>query len=340
MTNRCLSLLLLLLILLCLIGCGTTPDRGNSSTKSPFASDAASLDFPESHYLTAKGIGQSEPEASRQAMAALSAIFEANIESEVSTRAELVVDDAAEAFTKNVKEALRVKSAVTLQGASIGKNWQQGSYHYALAVLDKSKARADWVQQAIAADNRIEGELSVFNDPQTGSFSRLKTANRILSLWIDRQVLESRLRIIDVPYGSPDSDDVAAIIRQLPEIRSRMRICIEMTGSEAEKIRGHIAERLTGQGFVLTDTRDASDVLIQGTSRIDQLDLDRKNWEFVRASVSLAVIDQATGARVAEISENMRAAHLTLSEATNKAVAKVSGQAAEEIVRNFISSDS
>lgn len=328
----------MLLIPLVLIGCGSTPVRKNASAQSRQAAESGALGFPESQYLTAKGIGQSEPEACRQAMAALSAIFEANIESEVRTRAESVVDDSTEAFRKSVEEAIRVRSAVTLQGARIGKNWQQGGYHYALAVLDKSKARADWTQQIVSVDNRVAGEMAVYNDPETSALYRLRAANAIGSLWIDRQLLESRLRIIDAPCGNPNADALAAIVRNLPEIRSRMRICIDMSGPGAATIRDRIAERLTGQGFVLTGSADRSDVLIQGISRIDSLDLDRENWEFVRATVSLALIDRATGARVAEISENTRAAHLTRAEATSKALAKVAGQAAEQIAQNFISS--
>ena len=94
-------------------------------------------------------------------------------------------------------------------------------------------------------------------------------------------------------------------------------------------------ESLTSAGYVVGKAPDHADIVIKGSLKTEEVELDNPNWEFVRATVSLVILDNNSGLKVGEIVENRRASHLTLSEASHKATLKVSKQITERLADYF-----
>ncbi len=104
-------------IILLLAGCASQ-QPGN---RQPDKKDGDG--FSSSKYLTAKGIGQSEPEARKQALAELSNIFESKVYNDTYTHAKLVVDSSkGEHVNRRIESNIRVVSSVQLYSRAYALN--------------------------------------------------------------------------------------------------------------------------------------------------------------------------------------------------------------------------
>ncbi|MGM0452281.1 MAG: LPP20 family lipoprotein [Thermodesulfobacteriota bacterium] len=329
---------LMLCLLFWICGCGSTRSEGRGHSDGAAPASVSSRYRP-AEYLTAKGTGQSEPEARRRAMAALSNIFESEIASELQTRTQSVIDSQkGDRYEKRVAETVQVKSAVRLQGAKIGKTWQTDGRWHAIAVLHRARARDQWISEIEHIDDKMAGQIKAYRELES-PILQLQAIDRIMTRWIEKQVIESRLRVIGARYNSPAAPDIKALVKKRPKIKSRMRIFAAISGSRAQTIRDEIVRRLTSEGYVFTDRKQAADVVIDGKTEVKPIDMNRQDWEFVRAIITVSVSDAATGDQVSRITENTRAAHLNIDEATRKAIEQVSGDVAEKIGKQFVTTN-
>ncbi len=310
---------------------GAAPGRGSAGS--------GSAEFTSSRYLTAKASGRSEPEARRRALSALSAIFESEIESSVKAETRSVFDSrSGESLEKEVEESIMVESAVRLEGAEIGNAWKSGGCWHAVAVLDRLKARHQWIEELESINSGISGRLRAFETLESPVL-KLRAARRIFKAWVEARVIKSRLRVIGADYEGGLEPDIRALAEKLPVIRSSIRIFLDVSGEHASEVRDRIAGVLTEKGYVLAFEKEEADAVIQASVRVEPVALDREEWRFVRAGVSAFVLDTATGHIAARISENSRAAHLNEKEAARKAVKEASGKAAQQIAEQFEASE-
>jgi len=281
--------------------------------------------FPESKYLTATGLGQSEMEARNQAVAELSRIFESKVYSDTLDRIKTVISTSkGEETEQKVESNIRVMSAVELKGVKIGKTWfdEKKRLHYALAVLDRYQAKDTWLNELDEWDRKIEGELKATKSLKS-EFLILKSLRKVTSMWLDREIIVSRLSVLGFSAGPPGSYDMRSVYQQIPRIKKEIRINVDISGKQASVLTDNIGESFGENGYLVTPDRSEADVLISGALKTEPVKLDNPGWEFCRASVSLKTTDRKTGLTVADIEENVRAGHVSYSEAVNKAVRKV-----------------
>lgn len=322
------KIILIVSMLLLMTGCAgkqvmSTSDKTESSN------------FPSSKYLTATGIGQSDSEARRQAVAELSNIFESKVFNDTYTHAKLVMDSAkGESVNRRIESNIRVVSSVRLEGVRIGKTWQKGSEYYALAVLDRLKAREKWSGEIEKIDTKIEAELKALDTLQS-KVLKLMPLNRILKLWIEKEILISRLRVIGFTDVNFAEYDIKSVIEMIPAIKATIRIYVEITGSHAGDVANQVARTLNNEGFIFSNSKADADALITGKVKIEPVNLNRQDFKFARAKVALSIIDSQTGSQIGAIVENTRAGHMNFDEAAHKAVKKVSTVVSEKLVEYF-----
>ena len=214
----------LVVALLFSIGCS------QSQKKSTAAKQAS---FPETRYLTAEGSGQTEIEARRQALAELSGIFESKVHAETTSFARTAIGlDNEELFEKNVESKIAIVSSVRLTGAQIGRVWQDtvtpGTYH-ALAVIDRSQAGRNWADELQTVTAKTEAEVKN-REYTTGRFRRMLALNRIVVGVLQKQALESRLRVLNYPARSSLDVNITLITAELTRLRSQLRFFIKFSG--------------------------------------------------------------------------------------------------------------
>ena len=297
-------------------------------------------DFSSSRYLTATGIGKSEAEARRQAKAEMSNIFESQVYNETYSNARSIIGSSEEEiFEKRVESNIQIVSSVKLKGVQIGKTWidENTGLYNALAVLDRLQAREHWADELENIDRMIQGELATV-DAATSKMLRLGSLNRIVNLWLQKEAIESRLRVVgfmDENFAEVDEIDMKSVFQTISKIRAEMMINVDIMGEQGRRVESHISEFLTERGYVLRDEKEFSNVLITGRVEVQPLQLNNPDVHFVRVTLSVDIIDLESGAQIGEILENLRKGHIAQSEAVRKAVQGVSAIVSEELIQTF-----
>ena len=290
--------------------------------------------FDPGRYLTAEGIGTTEAEASREALAALAGIFESRVYSETaSTAASFMTESAPEAFEKNVETKLQIESRVRLQGVRIGSVQREpdSGLFRAVAVLDRHQAARQWYDQMAMVDARMQAERSAL-PALSGRLTRLAALNRVLEAALEKAALRSRLRVVGVSAAAGDAIDLQPIADEAAAIRAAFAFFVEVEGTEGVIVADRIEQELGLQGFAVTEDPGRAVGRIVGTIEVVPLNLGNRNVNFVRAVLRLSVIDADTDTQVAAISENLRKGHVDENEAVRMAATAVSDNAAERLL--------
>jgi len=316
----------LAIALVFLIGCS------QSQEKSATAMQPA---FPEARYLTAEGSGQTEVEARRQALAELSGIFESKVHAETTSFARAAIGpDNDELFEKNVESKIAIISSVRLTGAQIGRVWQDaaapGAYH-ALAVIDRSQAGRGWADQLETVTAKTEAQVTNI-EYTTGRFQRLLALNRITVGLLQKQALESRLRVLNYPARSSLDVDIRPITAELAGLRSRLRFFVKFSGENSQIVADRLSEAFTANGLLIGNSLNEADALISGYVESQPLSLNNPRAQFVRATATVKIIETGTRATVATLSENIRKGHVDPAEAARKAVSALADTLAERLI--------
>lgn len=318
---------------LCLVVLIIFPGCGGKDLKPDIGKE-----YPASRYMTAQGLGQTESEARNRAVAEMSRIFESRVRSDTYDRVKAVVDaSGTETARQDIESTIRVVSEVELTGVELGRTWfdKDKNTYYALSVLDRYKARDKWANEIRDMDGMIEGEFKVLNSVKS-KFLKLTSLKRILGLWIEREVIVSRLRVLGFQEKAPAAYDMKSVFHMIPRIKSDMLIFVDITGARAREVRDEISELLNGAGYMMSDTRNRADVIVTGKVNVEPVELKNPEWKFARAAVSITVTDTDTGLIVGEITGNKRGpGRLSYPEAVRAAIKKISGPVSEKLIDYF-----
>ena len=323
MRLRQLAMVLFALVLAC--ATGTSPVTTTAGEKK------GSLEYPESEYLTAEGLGQSEPEARNRALAELSRIFESRIRTDTLDRMRSVLSaSGAESFEQEVESKVRVATDIELQGVEIARVWNEGGYTKALAVLEREKAFKIWKSRMDELDAEADGHMGTYRSSAT-TLGRYRALRAVTGLWVEREVLAARVTVLGYK-PPPSSFEVGEVYRSIPALRADMPVLLDIESGYSDLVRDSIGEALGKAGFVMTYEESEASVIVDGTITVTSVDIEHPKWKYARAVASLSVIDAENGQVVSDVAEDRRGSHLSESEAAEKAVKKLAPKVVEAIV--------
>ena len=280
-------------------------------------------DYSKELYLTATGTGASEPEARDRAVAELSRIFESTVESDTFDSVRSVISGGEEKLDSTIESMVRVTSMVELRGVEIGtggRDENTGIYR-ATAFLERRKARRLWEADMGELDGRIAAEVELARASAGSGVERYRGLRRAMSIWIEREVVASRLRVLG--YGAGASPyDMAETYKELAQTKAALAFYFDTKGEGRAVVAEIIADELGRRGFAVAPTITGASAVVRVTVRVEPVRLDNPGWEFARAFVTLSVEDSSTGLIVIEVSEKKRAGHVNYDEAVDKALTK------------------
>lgn len=291
------------------------------------------LAFSDSTHLIARGYGQSRPEAIRRAKAELSNIFESRIESDVSSITRATTDSMkGDALYKNVQSKIRVASSVELEGVEVGPVTKDGREYVAEVALDRERAAQKWQNDLarISARIRVE-EKAARTSP--GKLMKLKHLNSAMGLFLEREALVSRLRVIDRPAEGANPKAFETLVANLQEIKTNFRFSLNGDSHNARNLTHKLAKKLTEAGFLVGE--HDSDVTLNVTVALSRVKTNDPNFKFMRATADVVIIDPTTGKMVGSLNENRREGHLSYDEAGVKAISKLSDKLSRKIIAYF-----
>lgn len=292
-------------------------------------------DFSESTHLTAKGYGESKPEAIRRAKAELSNIFQSRIESDVSSVTRAVTESGkGNSLYKNVQSQIRVASSVELEGVEVGDVTQDGREYAAVVALNRERAAQKWQDDMARIVARIDVEEEAART-SSGKLLKLKHLNNAMALFIEREALVSRLRVIGRPVAGSGQEAFASLAGRVQEIKTQFRINLEVHSADGQELALKLAKELTQAGFFVGNSKKDSDVTLRVALALSQVKNNDPNFKFMRATADVSIVDPTTEKMVGHLNENQRGAHLTYEEAGVKAISKLSEELSRKIVAYF-----
>ena len=168
-------------------------------------------------------------------------------------------------------------------------------------------------------DRRIAAELELVG--AASGVERYWGLRRATGIWIEREVVASRLRVLG--YGAGASPyGMAEAYKELAQTKAALAFYFDMKGEGKAVVADIIADELGRRGFAVAPTLTGASAVVRVTVRVEPVRLDNPGWEFARAFVTLSVEDRSTGLRVIEVSEKKRAGHVNYDEAVGKALTK------------------
>jgi hypothetical protein len=316
-------LILALGILMALPGCAPS---GGEVRQRPSAMKA----YPPERYLAAQAEGASQEEAKRRALVELSRVFDARVRSETMDRMGSVVRDGLEEFRQEVTSWVRVTSDVRLKGARIAASWEEDGRYGALAVLEKQKAREEFLGRIRALDGRVQGSLAALSGTES-RLMRYRTLKEVSRLWVERTVNRSRLTVLG--YGTPGAPyDIEGVFRRLRSTKAGMPVYVETTGEEAGHLRESLVAALGEEGFPVATERERASVVLTGRLDVQGVGIEHPEWQYARATAVVSVLDAEAGLVLGEVTESVRATHLTAREARQRAARRAAARVTAKLM--------
>lgn len=292
------------------------------------------IDLASSRYLSAKGYGDSRPEAIRNAKAELSNIFEARISSDVTSKVKQVTNSLkGDSFNKSIQSKIRVESDIALEGIITGPVERESGEYVAVVAVDKYKSKEKWGRDIKKVNTKIDVQLKKSKRAKS-KILKLLPLKKVLDLWVEKEVVLSRIRVLGFSSEFPQKD-LKPILMEISSLKSNMLIDLDISGGHGQTVRDNVAEILTDNGFQIGDFESGADLLITGSVKIKKVKNNNPRFKFSRAIVSLNVIDSKSNNQVGQIAENSRGAGLNYDAAAHQAVKKVSKKVSAKLVQYF-----
>ncbi len=188
--------------------------------------------------LCAVGSGASRALAEGSARAALSAIFSTKIDAHYKQE----VNALGAEVTDSISEKIERSTEMVLEGSIIREFFTDDTDVYALAVLNRHKAAAQFKRDI----EQIDEKLSAFWQQQNAQAIR-----QISKLMIEREALNRRYAFL-TGFSLPGKLNFKEVLKSKRDVMSRYVIHVFVDEQEPKKLSAKIAELLSGEGFRVT----------------------------------------------------------------------------------------
>ncbi len=172
--------------------------------------DGNSAKYPREHYLLGVGQGDDRQSAEERSRGEISKIFSAQVSVNTNlTATETTIKQGASTqndFQQSISNSVQTVSKKALEGVEIVEKWQDQATreHYALAVLDRSKALMAVNEKILEFDKQAQQWKSQL-DSAGQKLARVKAALKLQAILNARQDLTAELRVLDPGGKAPSS---------------------------------------------------------------------------------------------------------------------------------------
>ena len=300
--------------------------------------EGTSPEFPPSRYLVGVGQADSRSGAEEQAYAAVSKIFNVEIEAQSKDwESYLIVEGRSHAATERrlvLEKVTRVSTDNVLENVRILDAWfdPKNRQYYALAGMDKAQAEAAFIERIRELDDTVASQLNEANRTPD-KLARAKNLKRAARNLVVREAYNADLRVIRANgQGNQAGYRVADLMNELEQfLAGNLAVSVNFDGDQAEPVRRALIEGLTREGLSVArssaPTNDGvyedglkPELLITGTVRVWPLDIRDPQFKYVRWCSDAVIEEIPTKRMIGAISKGGKEGHLTEREAVAKAV--------------------
>ncbi|PIU18314.1 MAG: hypothetical protein COT18_10775 [Elusimicrobia bacterium CG08_land_8_20_14_0_20_59_10] len=328
-----------------LSACAGAPVReGGSPAAAPDWTGGDSAQYPRARFLTGVGCGDGLSSAQDRARGEISRVFSTQVTMKTyvtaSERTASQDGRASASSSQDVTQAVRSDSSKMLEGVEIVRSWQDPATgrHYALAALERSKARA-------ALDGKLD-ELDARVTDLNGSFaaasdkmSKAKFALKLLALFKDRESLTTDLRVLDPGGSFGPAFDINGLRRAAAGALAALDVEVRMSGEESAKAAAEIIKTLNTLGIQAKTGGGNADITVDCPAKFEtQADPDpRSRWKWYRGSAAVSLKDVKAAKLFLSFDVSAKEAAASPGEARQKTEVSLGKKAGAGIARGITS---
>jgi hypothetical protein len=316
---------------LVLSACAGVPEK-----KEPQWISDPYLVYNRTVYLAAVGYGPGRESAEKNALAALTAIFNQSISSETEIRVSYTeaLAKSGSTWSENSDMAQTVKTSAkmnTLIGAEIADVWDNGSGTvYAAAVMDKLKTGVVY-SELIQRNLETISKLTTLSPEEKQSFDGYVKYQQAASLADANMVFANVMKVIDmIPSAGEDLKSGEYYRLEASEIAKNISIAVAVDNDKQDRIKGAFTQALSASGFRTGGTNPR--YTLRASLVLDPVTFEGNPYRWVRYSVESNLVDLFSETEVFPYSITGREGHNNSSEAEVRAL-----RAAEISIRDSYS---
>lgn len=269
--------------------------------------------------ICALGEGSDRDSASLSATVAMSKIFDNQISSNFSS----TLGSEGATVSEKVTEEIKQITKSTLQGVQVSKFHTEGDKHFALATLNKAKARTSLLREIDTIDSKMK---AFYEDKSISSMVQLE------GLFFKRENLEKQVVFLGgdptpAPYKYDD------IFKNKKEATKDIIVHVYLDEDEPKAIEQLLSKEITGLGFKVTRGRvrnEQATHIVTGEVLADKQFLNVEGFEKYSWHIKISAMNSkkvGTGELDITISETGR----NFTQTYDKAMPKIRSELKEKI---------
>jgi hypothetical protein len=281
----------LLLISLCLISTAAV----QAAVKQPDWLNGSSSQYPDELYLVGRGVGSTEAEAQNRARGDLATIFEVRVQVASENTTTVVQSGKKEQVNNMATQKVSATTDEVISGINIAKIWRDPvtkDFH-AFAVLSRTQAGASLREELGKIDSEVQQQVQAAQATQD-PLQKIGALTRALDVSVKRDGFQSSLKVVDPSgQGVEAALSQSSIRTQINELMKGVRIVPEVADNGGSvEFSGILKGGLASAGFLAAHSEEADLILV---GKITMSDLGRReNWNWVRATVEVSLVEKST----------------------------------------------
>jgi hypothetical protein len=308
---------------LVLPACAGAPAASRGKGEPQWVSDPY-LVYPRAVYLAAVGYGPSRDNAEKNALAALTAIFNQSIssETEVNVSYSEALAKSGSTWSENSDIAQTVKTSVqmnTLIGAEIADVWDdRNGTVYAAAVMDKFKTGSVY-SELIQQNQQAIARLTTLSAEEKQSFDGYVKYQQASSLADANMVFANVMKVTDVPsFGSGDIKSGEYYRFEASEIAKNISVAVAVDNDRQGRIKNAFTQALSASGFRSGGANPRYS--LKAALALESVKFEGNPYQWIRYSVESNLVDLSSGMTIFPYSTTGREGHNSVSEAETRAL--------------------
>lgn len=283
--------------------------------------------YPDSDFVSAVGLGVSRPEAERDATAALTREIRQRVQAEIIAEQNVANEGSGWTNTSNLTSSVDTTSDVEITGITIQEVYSvkhgKDLDWYALALIDRQQTGTYYKTKAMNNIEVINAKVAeAKKNPNTFSSAEILHQAVVLAeetdLYLDiLSVVNNKMRSSIRPeYGNAQA--IAELERQM---RAAVTVFIDVDEDVNGRVEAAFKSVLKKNSVTTSLDKDSASYVLEVNVSFTPFEMtaDVAN-KYARYTLDAAMVEQATGNTVFTYAENGREAHLTESEAVQRAL--------------------
>lgn len=325
-----------------LLGCASS---GSVSRNAPLWVTAADDAYDSGKYLNAVGSASERQSAESAAMAQLARNIRQNIVAVSDVRKTMSGNDSAGYDTQyDYSASVAAESSVqNIPGVTFRETWTAADGTvYVLAQLEREETGRYYRKRIDERTVVIESEI-VYADANEGSFEALAALSNAEQLASENQEDMDMLAGINPDMYrlvSPDYVSAAAVAVLAARQQEKVLVSVSVKGDSANRITKAFETVLVDSGLRVASDGETCRYVLNASVDITEVEGNQK-YEYVRYVLTAELFDSVSNKSFVPYTENGREAHISQSEAAQRAYRTVEQSIAKNykpLVEEYLSS--